>query len=155
MTQANADSWHRQLLRRFHVFSEDEPAQVDILSCSLRTLFIVLFFACTFIIYIVLNLATLPLGVYAEPAWKLNARFRKLRLPGGIPVIGVATPLWLAVGAWQNWLTRGLGLTLAPFLITAGIGFGLLGLVVGFNKLRPLLPVVSFRGTEIETTHDR
>jgi hypothetical protein len=144
-----SDIWYNQPFRRFYsYFGEGEPARFDILSYAALTLLACLYFGCTFVIYVVLNFASLPLGVYAEPEWEPDARFRKLRFPGGIPVIGVATPLWLFIAAWQNWLACGLGLTLAPFLMTAGLGFGLLAFLVALNKLRASLPTLVFPGTD-------
>ena len=109
------------------------------------------FLLCAFVILIVLNAGTLPLGVFAEPVWRKDARFRRLAFPGGIPIIAVAAPLWLALAAWRNCATYGLAETLAPFVITSLLGFALLGCCVLFNDTCRKPPTLKLGDAEQQT----
>jgi hypothetical protein len=150
MREINPISWHGHLFVRFYsAFGGVPPHQIDLISYIAIILAAFVFFMSSSAVFIVLNLATIPLGIYVEPTWRANVRLHKLTVRGGIPIIAIATPIWLLIGAWQNWLTRGVALTLAPFLLTASLGFGLLACIVVCNKVRLKLPLLHLVRNEV------
>jgi hypothetical protein len=141
MNAISGDTWHGRLfVWSYSALGEPVPKEFDFWRYLATVSGAAAFLFCGGVILIVLNIGTLPLGVYAEPIWQKDARFRRLRFPGGIPIIAVAAPLWLALAAWHNWATYGVAETLAPFIITGLLGFVLLGCCVVFNGIRRRLP---------------
>jgi hypothetical protein len=132
--------WHRILYESaYRDFSVEPPIPHDHLSYLVTVICRIAYLASTFIFWIVLNFATLPFGVFVEPLWKVDARFRRLQFPGGIPVISVALPLLLAFAAYRTYLVRGIFDVVAPFLLFAVTSIGLLAGLAGFNVLRRAL----------------
>ena len=87
-------------------------------------------------IWIILNIGTLFFGVYTEPVWRLESRFRVLFLPGRIPIIAISVPVLLGFAFYRSWVAYGWLETVAPFLFTIGLGFGLYGAFIAINILR-------------------
>ena len=146
MTAIDGNSWHGRLfVWSYSTFDQKPPKQFDWWHYGATVLGAVLFLICAFAICIVLNIGTLPFGVFVEPIWRTDARFRRLTFPGGIPIISVALPIWLAIAAWHNWMTRGIVHTLGPFVVIGMLGFGLLGCFVLFNRMRRKSPSLSLR----------
>jgi hypothetical protein len=147
MTTISGDTWHGRLFAwSYSAFGESVPKEFDLWRYLATVSGAVAFLFGAGVILIVLNAGTLPLGVFAEPIWQKDGRFRRLSFPGGIPIIAVAAPLWLALAAWRNWATYGIAETLAPFLITALLGFALLGCCVLFNSVWRRLPKLTLGG---------
>jgi len=147
MNAISGDTWHARLfVWSYSAFGESAPKEFDLWRYLTTVSGAVVFLFCASVIFIVLNIGTLPLGVLAEPIWRKDARFRRLTFPGGIPIIAVAAPLWLALAAWRNWATYGIAETLAPFVITVLLGFALLGCCVLFNGVRRRLPKLTLGG---------
>lgn len=141
MTQIEADSWQGRLLAcSYSAFGQRPPRQADPWRRVVIVLAAAVFLACAFVICVVLNIGTMPLGVFVEPIWQADARFRRLTFPGGIPIIAVALPILLVFAAWRNWVAHGIALTLGPFVFTAVLALALLGVVVLFNRMRRRLP---------------
>lgn len=141
VTQIETDSWQGRLLARAcSAIGQPPPRQADPWRRAAILLAAAVFLACAFVICVVLNIGTMPLGVFVEPIWQADARFRRLTFPGGIPIIAVALPIVLAFAAWRNWAAHGIALTLGPFVFTAVLAFALLGVVVLFNRMRRRLP---------------
>jgi hypothetical protein len=146
MKKIDRNSWRGQLfVWSYSAFNQQPPQEVDLWQYCLSALGAVVFLVCAGIIFIVLNIGTIFLGVFVEPIWKPDARFRCLTFQGGIPIIAVAAPILLAIAAWRNWIAYGLADTLGPFVVTAALGFGLLGCVVLFNRMRRRLPRLFLR----------
>jgi hypothetical protein len=140
-------TWHARLfVWSYSAFGEPAPKEFDLWRYLTTVSGAVVFLFCAGVIFIVLNIGTLPLGVFTEPIWRKDARFRRLAFPGGIPIIAVAAPLWLALAARRNWATYGIAETLAPFVITVLLGFALLGCCVLFNGVRRRLPKLTLGG---------
>lgn len=153
MTEINAKSWHGRLFDwSYFAFGQKPPGQFDLWLYCVTVLGAIVFLASAFLICVVLNIGTIPFGVFVEPIWRPDARFRRLAFPGGIPVISIALPFWLAIATWQTWVTRGVALALGPFVVTAVLGFALLACFVVFNRWRRKLPGLSVRrdGTKAE-----
>jgi phosphatidylglycerophosphate synthase len=145
----DANSWHGRLFTGLYsAFGKEAPRQFDLWFYGAAVFAAALLFVAGLIIFVVLNIGAIPLGVYFEPVWRANARFRRLRFPGGIPVIGIAVPIWALVGAWHNWIERGAALSVAPFAVMIVFGFGFLGLIVALNRLRTRLPMLGFGDSE-------
>jgi hypothetical protein len=137
----NRSRWHARLfVWSYSVFGCQPPHEVDPWEYGATIISFVAFLICAVAIFLVLNIGTIFFGVFVEPIWRPNARFRRLTFPGGIPVIAVAVPILLLVASWRNWLTFGLMPTLGPYVLTGGLGFGLFGCIVLFNRLRRRLP---------------
>lgn len=146
MKAIDGNSWHGQLfVWSYSAFYQKPPREFDLWLYCATVLGAIVFLACAFLICIVLNIGTILFGVFVEPIWRVDARFRRLAFPGGIPIISVALPILLAFAAWHNWLTHGIAQTLAPFVITAVLGFALLGCFVLFNRMRRKLQRLSLR----------
>ncbi len=129
--------WHGRLYAwSYSAFGQEPPAETDAWHYAVIVAGAFVFLACAFAIAVVLNIATLPLGVLAVPIWRTGPRFRRLGLPRGIPAIGVAVPVVLVFASWRHWQAHGLTLTVLPFLFVVCAGFLLLGCLVAFNKLR-------------------
>jgi hypothetical protein len=147
MSAITGDTWHARLfVWSYSAFGEAAPKEFDLWRYLATVSGAVIFLFCAGVILVVLNAGTLPLSVFAEPIWRKDARFRRLTFPGGIPIIAVAAPLWLALAAWRNWATYGMAETLAPFVITVLLGFALLGCCVLFNGVRRRLPKLTLGG---------
>ena len=135
--QINQTSWHGQLfVSSYTAFNQKPPKQIDLWSYSATVAAAAVFLICSFFACLLLNISTIPFGVFAEPAWRDSARFRLLAFPGGIPIISIAMPAWFAIAAWHNAKAHGIGHTLAPFVITMVLAFALVGCAVLFNKTR-------------------
>lgn len=118
----------------------DEQGETDALGYAFCMLVAASFAATGFAIWIVLNAGALLFGIYVEPVWRQNVRFRVLFLPGRIPVVAIALPVMLSFGLWRTWNADGLLVAIAPFAVTILLGFGLLGALVALNRLRRKLP---------------
>jgi hypothetical protein len=152
MSTVNVKSWHGQLFEwSYSAFDQQPPQQFDLWLYVVTVAGAVVFLACAVLICIVLNIGTIPFGVFVEPIWRADARFRRLTFPGGIPIISVALPFWLAIATWHTWVTRGIALALGPFVVTAGLGFALLACFVFFNRARRRLPTLSSRNDGPDT----
>ncbi len=92
--------------------------------------------ACLVIIWVTLNCCTIAFGVWVEPLWREQSKFRFLQFPGKIPVIAITLPIMLAYAAYRTFLIFGIWHIILPF---AAIGAGaviLLGSLVGLNTFR-------------------
>jgi hypothetical protein len=139
------NSWHGRLFAwSYSAFDQQVPKQFDIWLYGTTVLGALVFLACGAVICIILNIGTIPFGVFVEPIWRPDARFRRLAFPGGIPIISVALPILLAYAGWCTWVARGPIYAIAPFVLTAAMGFSLLGCFVVFNRLRRRLAPLSF-----------
>jgi hypothetical protein len=146
MTAIDGNSWHGRLfIWSYSAFNQAPPRQFDFWLYCGTVLGAVIFLACGVIICIVLNIGTLPFGVLVEPIWRDDARFRRLTFPGGIPIISVALPFWLALAMWHTFVTRGFVEMVGPFVFTAALGFGLLAAVVILNRMRRRLSKLTLR----------
>lgn len=87
-------------------------------------------------IFFTLNIAILPFGVFAEPAWRPKSRFLPLRFPGRFPLPLVAAPAWFAYATYSTWTARGPIFALGPWLFTLGLGLLFFGGAMFYNHLR-------------------
>lgn len=137
MKTIDGKSWHGRLfIWSYTAFNRTPPQQFDLWLYVTTVLAVIVFLICGLAFSIVLNIGTLPFGVFVEPIWRADARFRRLTFPGGIPIISVALPFWLALATWHTFVTRGPAEAIGPFFFTPVLAFGLLGLVVVFNRMR-------------------
>jgi hypothetical protein len=73
-------------------------------------------------VWMVLNSGALLFGVYFPPIWRNDPRIRLLRFrPGSIPIIAVATPLWICASMAKTWKEDGAFMALGPFVLTVGL----------------------------------
>lgn len=147
MKAIDRNTWHGRLfVWSYSAFNQRPPQQFDLWLYAGTVLGAILFIACGLVICLVLNIGTLPFGVFVEPIWRDDARFRRLTFPGGIPIISVALPFWLALATWHTFMTRGLVEAIGPFIFTAGLGFALLAGVVILNRARRKLSKLTLDG---------
>jgi hypothetical protein len=146
MKNIDATCWHGRLfVWSYSAFGQQPPEKFDAWLYCATVLGAAVFLGCGVVICVVLNIGTIPFGVFVEPIWRTNARFRRLTFPGGIPIISVALPFWLAIATWHAWVTRGTVDALGPFVFTAALGFALLAIVVSLNKMRRKLSKLRLR----------
>jgi hypothetical protein len=146
MKVIDTNSWHGRLfVWSYSAFGQKPPREFDLWAYGVTVLGAVGFLASGVLICIVLNIGTIPFGVFVEPIWRDDARFRRLTFPGGIPIISVALPFWLALATWHTWQTRGIAEAVGPFVFTTVLGFALLAVFVLSNRLRRKAPQLSLR----------
>jgi len=139
LAESSSAPWwhHRTLFTWFYaVYGRQAPIDVDRWTYCATLLAALLFLACGVVAFIALNCATLPLGVFTEPVWRGDRRFRLLVLPGGPPLVMILAPIFLAVGTWHEVSTNGVLRTLAACLTTVGLALFALGCAVVINKWR-------------------
>ncbi len=130
-------SWHAQLhSQAYSDFSVPEPAPFDRLAYCVTVAGQIVYRSCLVIFWITLNCCTIAFGVFVEPLWRKNATFRRLQLPGKIPVIAIALPILLAYAAWRTFQMYGIWHVILPFAFIAVSGAVLLGSLAGFNIVR-------------------
>jgi hypothetical protein len=92
--------------------------------------------ACLIIFWITLNCCTMPFGVWVEPLWREQSKFRFLQFPGNIPVIAVALPILLAYAAYRTFLVFGIWHVILPFAAIGATAAIFLGSFIGLNVFR-------------------
>jgi hypothetical protein len=131
------DSWHGTLFAWANrLFGQKPAAEPDAFSYLLTIALALIFLSIALGIWLALNLGTLLFGVYVEPIWELDTRFHVLFLPGRIPIIAIASPVLIAYGFWRNGFANGFWTSVAPVVVTIGLGCSLFGLCIGANLLR-------------------
>ena len=135
--EIDGSTWHGRLFAwSYSSFGGRPPEEFDLWLYCLTVLAAGVFMICAFLICVVLNLFTLPVGVFAEPIWRANPRFRRFTLPGGTQIPYIAAPILGAIAAWRNWAESGMALTVGPIVVTGCLGFLLLGCSVLLNRMR-------------------
>jgi hypothetical protein len=98
-----------------------------------------IYLALAVIVSLVINIGALPCGVYVEPVWRAEARFRFLTFtPRGIPIIAVAAPSWIAVAVWRAWTEHGALYALGPFVVTPLAALGLIAALMLVRRFQAL-----------------
>ena len=137
MTETGSTTWHRRFFDAAYLEFDvpvEEPR--DALSYWTSVSARVAYILCSFVFWLTLNVATLPFGVFVEPLWRRDAAFRRLSLPGRIPVIAIALPILLAYASYRTFLLFGLWHVIGPFLLVAATVIVFLGGLAGFNLAR-------------------
>lgn len=111
------------------------PEQIDSAGYWTIVLGTLVYLAVGALIFVTLNIGTLLFGVFAEPLWWPNARFRLLRFPNGLPVIPFAVAILLAFATYHTWVLRGPLIALGGWFVIAG---GALSLILVFSALNVL-----------------
>jgi hypothetical protein len=88
------------------------------------------------IFWITLNGCTIAFGVYVEPLWRKQSKFRFLQFPGNIPVIAIALPILLAYAAYRTFQVFGIWHVILPFAAIGTAAAIFLGSFIGFNFLQ-------------------
>ncbi len=127
-------AWHSVFYRQaYSDFSASPPLQAAGSSYWMAVGGNVLYRACLIVFWATLNVFTTPFGVFVEPLWRQQARFRRLQFPGRIPVIAVALPILLSFAAYRTAETRGVWHVVLPFVAMALGGALSLALLVCFQ----------------------
>ena len=92
--------------------------------------------ACLIISWITLNCCTIPFGVWVEPLWREQSKFRFLQFPGNIPVIAIALPILLVYAAYRTFLVFGIWHLILPFATVGATAAILLLSFIGLNAFR-------------------
>lgn len=111
-------------------------AQTDALGYWTTVFGTLVYLAIGALIFVTLNIGTLLFGVFAEPIWWPNARFRLLKFPNGLPVIPFAVAILLAYTSYRAWILRGPLIALGGWFVVAGGGLSLIAVVAALNALR-------------------
>lgn len=134
-------TWHGALYRlSYTMFGRAPPERADGPAYAAAVAGALVFVTAAALICAVLNVFTLIFGVFAEPVWRNEARFRFLTLPGGIPVIALAVPVLAAYGIYRSWILDGPLFTFGPWVVTTALGVALLGAFIAFNRWRRRQP---------------
>jgi hypothetical protein len=130
-------SWAARLyVRAYADFGVAAPVDGDRWSYGVTIVSALVYVVWMAVFWLTLNIGTLPFGVFVEPLWRPNARFRLLKLPGGIPLIAILLPILLSYAAYNTYLVRGVIFAIGPFVLVAGAGAAFVGCFVGFNRAR-------------------
>ena len=126
----------RLFVRAYTDFGVAAPIDGDRWSYGVTVVSALVYLVWMAVFWVTLNIGTLPFGVFVEPLWQPNARFRRLKLPGGIPLIAIFLPILLSYAAFNTYLLRGVIFAIGPFVLVAGVGAFFLACFVGFNLAR-------------------
>jgi hypothetical protein len=130
-------TWHRRIfLLSYRVLDGRPPAQIDAIGYWTTVLSTSVYVALGALILVTLNIGTLLFGVYAEPIWRPNARFRLLKFPNGLPVIPFAVAILLAYASYRAWILRGPFIALGGWFLVAGGALSLIAVMAALNALR-------------------
>jgi hypothetical protein len=129
----------RLFVRAYTDFGVAAPIDGDRWSYGVTVVSALVYLIWMAVFWVTLNIGTLPFGVFVEPLWRPDARFRLLRLPGGIPLIAILLPALWSYAAYNTYLLRGVIFAIGPFILVAGAGAAFLACFVGFNRARRAL----------------
>jgi hypothetical protein len=136
--QAEMPCWHGKLYAlSFAMFGARPWPAPDHWAYGFTIAMTLLYCAVAAAISVALNIATLPFGVYAEPAWRPRARFYIIRV-AGIPILPFSTALGLGYATFETWISRGPLIALGAWLFVPGLGVALLGAAMAVNRLHAL-----------------
>ena len=135
----SASRCDRLFARAYRDFGVEPPAAVDRWGYWTTVVGAMIYVACMWVFWVTLNIGSLPLGVFVEPLWRPEAKFRRLKLPGGIPLIAIALPILLAYTSYVTYLRRGLWFVVGPYLLVAVAGTFFIAAFVCFNLVRRAL----------------
>jgi hypothetical protein len=137
ITLAERQSWHARLHQQaYSDFSVAEPVAADRMAYWVTVSGQIIYRVCLIVFWITLNCCTIAFGVFVEPLWHREASFRRLQLPGRIPVIAVALPFLLAYAAYRTIQIFDIWHVILPFAAVIACGTIFLGLLAGFNVFR-------------------
>lgn len=122
--------------RAYTDFGVAPPAGADRWSYCTTVAAALLYVACMGIFWLTLNVATLFFGVFVEPLWQPNAKFRRLKLPNGIPLIGLFMPVLLVIVGYNAYRMHGVLFAIGPYILIALAGLLIIAGFVVFNLLR-------------------
>jgi hypothetical protein len=134
---ADEQSWGAKIHRQaYSDFSVPEIIPADQWAFWLTVLGQILYRAFLIFFWITLNCCTIAFGVFVEPLWRKRATFRRLQLPGRIPVIALALPILLANSAYRTFEIYGIWHVVLPFAAVIVTGAVFLVSLAGFNVVR-------------------
>ena len=88
MSGVENQTWHEVLYALSYRMFDAEPRDAsDRWTYWMTVLGMAIYCSIALLIFLTLNLCTLPFGVLAEPMWRPKASFRILRFPNGFPII--------------------------------------------------------------------
>jgi hypothetical protein len=138
--RAETPCWHRKLYAlAFTMFGARPRRAPNHWAYGSTVATTLLYCAVAAAISVALNIATLPFGIYAEPAWRPRARFYIIRI-AGIPILPFSIALGLAYVTCETWILRGPLIALGAWLFVPGLGVALLGAAMAVNRLHTIKP---------------
>ncbi len=130
-------NWHEQLFNSsYRIFGVEPPMRAEPVSYWATVGFAGLYLVFAGIFYVLLNIGSLPLGVYCEPIWKPRARFVRLRFPFGMPAIAVMGTIYGIIVIIHAWQRFGLWHALGPLVVEAGLLIAAFGGLMVLNHMR-------------------
>lgn len=138
--ERDASIWHARVFAgAYSIFGIPAPLQVDRWFYLVTIALALVSLAVAALVCLVINTATLPFGVFVEPVWRRNPRFRLLRLPGGLPLLVVASMVLGLYTGYRHVLAFGPAMTFGGAAFTLVLGVVCFAVVIAFNEIRQKL----------------
>ncbi|WP_439496049.1 hypothetical protein [Bosea sp. (in: a-proteobacteria)] len=132
-----ASAWHARVFTgAYSIFGVAAPVRIDRWFYAVTIVLALVFLAIAGLVCLVINAATLPFGVFVEPVWRRNPRFRLLRLPGGLPLLVVASLILGLYTGYRHVLAFGPAMTFGGAAFTLILGVVCFAVVIAFNEIR-------------------
>jgi len=140
MNVAEKQTWHRKVYALSYTMFDSIPHDaLDRWTYWMTVCGTTIYCCIAIIIFLTLNLGTLPFGVLAEPIWRPKASFRLLRFPNGIPIIPFSVAVLLGYASYRTWMLRGALMAFGPWFFVGILSLVFLGLSMAYNGLRGFL----------------
>jgi hypothetical protein len=137
MNVARKQTWHKKIYALSYTMFDSIPHDAPDRLTYWMTVFGTTIYCCVaIIIFLTLNLVTLPFGVFAEPIWRPKAGFRPLRLSNGIPIIPFSIAIIGGYASYCTWMLRGALMAFGPWLFVGILSLVFLALSMAYNGLR-------------------
>jgi hypothetical protein len=129
--------WHARVFAgAYSIFGVPAPVRADRWFYAVTIILALVCLAIAALACLVINAATLPFGVFVEPVWRRNPRFRLLRLPGGLPLLVVASLILGLYTGYRHVLAFGPAMTFGGAAFTLVLGVVCFAAVIAFNEIR-------------------
>ncbi len=139
MSGVENQTWHEVLYALSYRMFDAEPRDAsDRLAYWMTVLGMAIYCSIALLIFLTLNLCTLPFGVLAEPMWRPKASFRILRFPNGFPIIPFSVAVLFGYSTYRTWLLRGALMAVGPWLFVGIFGLAFIVAAITYNRLRGL-----------------
>jgi len=133
----DAVSWHGKLFMLSYTMFDSVPQEApDGWAYWVVVIGTMIYCGIAAVIFVSLNICTLPFGIFAEPIWRPRATFRILHLGNGIPMMPFSVAIVLAYATWRELALRGVLMAFGAWVFVAALALLLLGLSMAYNRLR-------------------
>jgi hypothetical protein len=130
-------TWHEKLYALSYTMFDAEPRDTsDRWTYWMTVVGMAIYRGIALLIFLTLNLFTLPFGVLAEPMWRPKAGFRFLRFPNGLPIIPFSVAVLFGYATYRTWMLRGALIAVGPWIFVGILGLAFVGLTMAYNRLK-------------------